>query len=66
MGRDRTNLEGLCDALNAVGIKTSIAGGVALERNLVYRALRDTEKARQRAAKEIDRIAGNAKRPTST
>jgi len=66
MGRDRTNLEGLCDALNAMGVKTSIPGSVALEHNLAYRALHDTEEARQRAAKEIARIVSNAKRPTST
>ena len=61
----RTNIEGLCDALNEMGIKTSILGSATKKNDLVSQALRETEKARRRAVKEIVRISGNAKRPTS-
>ena len=61
----RTNIEGLCDALNEMGIKTSIPEGVTPEHNLVSRALRVTEKARRIAAKETDRISRKAKRLSS-
>ncbi len=60
-----TNIEGLCEALNALGIKTSIPSGAATKHNLVSRSLRETDKARRRAVKEIGRISGNAKRFTS-
>ena len=65
MRKRRTNIEGLCDALNEIGINTSIPGGTATKHNLISRSLRETEKARRRAVKEIARISGNAKRPTS-
>jgi hypothetical protein len=65
MRKRQSNTQGLCDALNALGIKTSIPEGFTPERNLVLRALRVTEKARRVAAKEIDRISGKAKRLTS-
>ena len=65
MRKRPTDTQGVCDALNALGIKTSIPGGVALENNLLYRALRDTEKAHWRANMEINRISGNAKQFTS-
>ena len=63
--RHRTNIEGLCDALNEMGIRTSIPGDAAPKDNLISRSLRETEKARRRAVKEISRISGNAKRGTS-
>jgi hypothetical protein len=65
MSKHRTNIEGLCDTLNAVGIKTSILGRTEAKHNLLSRSLRATEKARRDAAKEIDRISRNAKRLTS-
>ena len=65
MRKRRTNIEGLCDALNEMGIKTSILGSATTKNNLVSQALRETEKARRRAVKEIVRISGNAKRPPS-
>jgi hypothetical protein len=65
MKRDRTNIEGLCDALNEMGIKTSIVRSVATKDSLIAQAIRKTENVRLRAVKEISRISGNAKRFTS-
>jgi hypothetical protein len=63
--RHRTNIEGLCDALNEMGIKTSIVRSVATKDSLIAQAIRKTENVRLRAVKEISRISGNAKRFTS-
>ena len=63
--RRRTNIEGLCDALNEMGIKTSIVRSVATKDSLIAQAIRKTENVRLRAVKEISRISGNAKRFTS-
>ncbi len=47
MTKRPTNAERLCVALNAMAIRTSIAGGTAPKDNLVSRLLRETEKARR-------------------
>ena len=65
MKTHRTNIQGLCDTLNEIGIRTSIPGGTATKHNLIFRLLRETEKARQRAVNEISRILRNAKGVTS-
>jgi hypothetical protein len=61
MKRDRTNIEGLCDALNQIGIRTTIPGGTEAKPK-EKQTSRSVEKARRRAVKEISRISGNAKR----
>ena len=63
--RRRTNIEGLCDALNEMGIKTSIVGSVATKDSLIAQAIRKTENARRRAVNEISPILRNAKGVTS-
>jgi hypothetical protein len=65
MTERRSDPERLVEVLNQTGIRTSIAGGLAPKDNLVSQAIRVTEEARKTADKEIARIAGNAKRPTS-
>ena len=60
MKEHSTNIQGLCDALNDMGIRTTIAG-----RQIAYpnesRISRTLEKTRRRALKEISRIFANAK-----
>jgi hypothetical protein len=58
--RRRTNIERLCDALNEMGIKTSIPRSIATKDSLVAQAIRKTENARRQAVKEIGRISNNA------
>jgi hypothetical protein len=53
MRKPQTNTDRLCAALNEMGIKTSIPRGAATKHNLISRSLRETEKARRRAASEI-------------
>lgn len=60
-----TTTERLCAALNEMGIRISIPEGVATRHNLISLSLRETEKARRQAAKEISRISGNATRRPS-
>ena len=64
MKRRPTNLEGLCDALNGMGIRTTVIGRT--EAKLTEKQTgRSVKKARRRMLKEIGRISGNAKRLTS-
>ncbi len=65
MRKHRSNIEGLCDALNEIGIETSIVGSAAPKDSLIAQAIHKTEKARRPKVKEIGRISGNAKRLTS-
>ena len=65
MKKFRSNIEGICDALNQMGIKTSIPEGVASQESMIARAIRVTREARQKADEEIARIAESAKRSTS-
>ncbi len=62
MRKHRTNIEGLCLALNAMGIKTSIPGGAAPKDNLISQSIRDTEKAGRTTVTLIARISRKAKR----
>ncbi len=65
MRKRPTTTDRLCDALNEMGIQTSIPGGTATNDNLISRSLRETETARRQALKEIARISGIAKRLAS-
>ena len=65
MKRRRTNIEGLCGALNAIGIRTTIPGRTTAKANAKQNA-RSVEKARRKSLNEISRIARNAKRLTSS
>ena len=65
MKKFRLNIEGICDALNQIGIKTSIPEGVASQESMISRAIRVTREARQKADEEIARIAENAKQSAS-
>lgn len=64
MKRRRTNIEGLCDALNGMGIRTTNLDRTASKAGLIP-TVRQVEKARRRSLKEIYRISRNAKRLTS-
>ena len=61
MKKHSTNIQGLCDALNAMGIRTTVAGRPIVKPN-ESRISRTLEKTRRRALKEITRIFPNAKR----
>ena len=61
MRRVPTNIEGLCDALNAIGIRTTVIGPAEAEPNELQTS-RTLERARRKSLKEIARISGNAKR----
>lgn len=63
MKKHRTNIEGLCDALNAMGIRTTILGRSEAKRNEEHTG-HSVEQAHRKALEEIARIAGNAKRRT--
>lgn len=64
MRRRLTNIDGLCDALNAMGIRTTILDSTASTSGKVN-SVRQVEKARRQSLKEISRISRNAKRLTS-
>ena len=64
MRRRPTNLEGLCDALNGMGIRTTVIGRTEAKPN-EQQTSRSVEKARRKSLTEIGRISGNAKRLTS-
>jgi len=61
MRRRPTNIGGLCDALNAVGIRATVVGHTEAKPN-EFHTSRAIEKARRKSLKEIARIAGGAKR----
>ena len=64
MRRRPTNIAGLCDALNAIGIRTTLIGHAEAKPNELQTG-RSLEKARRKSLTEIARIFGNAKRLTS-
>ena len=64
MRRGPTNIEGLCDALNEMGIRTTVIGRTEATPH-EQPTSRSVEKARRKSLKEIARIFGNAKRFTS-
>jgi len=64
MRRRPTNIEGLCDALNAVGIRATVVGHTEAKPNRFHTS-RAIEKARRKSLKEIARIVGRAKRLAS-
>lgn len=64
MRKHRSNIEGLCEALDGMSFRTTIPGstkGKCKEKQSV----RSIENVRLRGLKEIARIACNAKRLTS-
>jgi hypothetical protein len=64
MKRRPTNLEGLCDALNTVGIQTMLIGRTEAKPD-EKQSSRSVEKARRKSLAEIARLSANAKRITS-
>lgn len=59
-----TNIEGLCDALNKMGIRATVISRTRAKPN-EQPTSRLVEKARRRTLKEIARISGNVKRLTT-
>jgi len=64
MRKRPTNIDGLCDTLNAMGIRTTMLGCTEAKPNETQIS-RSVKKTRRRALKEISRISANAKRLTS-
>ena len=64
MERHPTNIEGLCEALNGMGIRTTVISRAEAKPNK-KQTQRSVEEARRRASKEIARISANSKRLTS-